>query len=291
MNPQQRACLLLACKMGDPNRKTITPERLRLLLQLCPALSDDPAFMSALLNHSGAEKALAEQVISLLNDGPLLDAYLAEASRLGCTAFVRGSSGYPPALHKLGTDAPMCLWAKGNPDALEMPTISLVGSRDLADENRNFAYQVGKQAARQGYALVSGNARGADSVAQNACLEAGGYVISVLPDSLIDHAPAPRQLLLSENGFNEPFSAPRALHRNYVIHCMSPVTFAAQCTLGKGGTWSGSIKNLRRQWSRLYCFRDGSPAARELEQMGACLIDAQELADFSTLPVQQLRFI
>ena len=165
-----------------------------------------------------------------------------------------------------------------------MPTVSLVGSRDLRDKNRKFAQQVGILAAQQGYALVSGNARGADSAAQTACLEAGGYVISVIADSLEEHCPGGRVLLLSEDDFDEPFTVQRALHRNRVIHALGDAVFVAQCTLSKGGTWDGSVQNLRRHWSDLYCFRDGSPASVELEQMGACLIEAEELNDFKSLP-------
>ena len=146
------------------------------------------------------------------------------------------------------------------------------------------------QAARQGYALISGNARGADSVAQAACLEAGGWVISVVADSLEERCPGSHQLFLSEEDFDELFSVPRALHRNRVIHAMGAATFVAQCTFGRGGTWDGSVQNLHRQWTPLYCFRDGSKAAAELAQMGACLVGQEELSDFTRLPVGQLGF-
>ena len=149
---------------------------------------------------------------------------------------------------------------------------------------------MGAQAARQGYALISGNARGADSVAQAACLEAGGWVISVVADSLEERCPGSHQLFLSEEDFDELFSVPRALHRNRVIHAMGAATFVAQCTFGRGGTWDGSVQNLHRQWTPLYCFRDGSKATAELAQMGACLVGQEELSDFTRLPVGQLGF-
>ena len=234
---------------------------------------------------AGVDKGLALRTINLLSDELQLKAYLRRAKRLGLCAITRASEVYPPLLRtRLGQEAPGCLWAKGNLDILSMPTVSLVGSRDLRDKNRKFAQQVGILAAQQGYALVSGNARGADSAAQTACLEAGGYVISVIADSLEEHCPGGRVLLLSEDDFDEPFTVQRALHRNRVIHALGDAVFVAQCTLSKGGTWDGSAQNLRRHWSDLYCFRDESPASVELEQMGACLIEAEELHDFKSLP-------
>ena len=46
-------------------------------------------------------------------------------------------------------------------------------------------------------------------------------------------------------------------------------TLAAQCTFGSGGTWQGCMENLRRRWSELYVFADGSPAMAALEERGA----------------------
>jgi DegV family protein with EDD domain len=60
-------------------------------------------------------------------------------------------------------------------EILKSPGISLVGSRDLNPINEEFAREAGKQAALQSYTLVSGNARGADKTAQNACLAADEF--------------------------------------------------------------------------------------------------------------------
>ena len=100
----------------------------------------------------------------------------------------RVSDGYPLLLRKrLGLDSPGSLWIKGDASLLSQPAVSLVGSRDLNEPNREFAREVGRQAALQGYVLISGNARGADRTAQESCLNAGGRVISVVADELNKH--------------------------------------------------------------------------------------------------------
>ena len=288
MNARECGYLLLSSKLGDPNRRPLSTPQLRLLAQKAPYLPDgcmDSDLTAEHLIAAGVDKGLALRTINLLSDELQLKAYLRRAERLGLSAITRASEEYPPLLRmRLGQEAPGCLWAKGNLDILSMPTISLVGSRELREENRKFAQQVGIQAAQQGHALASGNARGADNIAQAACLEAGGYVISVIADSLEEHCPSGRVLLLSEDDFDAPFTVQRALHRNRVIHALGVAVFIAQCTLLKGGTWDGSTQNLRRHWSDLYCFKDGSTASIELEQMGACLIGAEELHDFKRLP-------
>lgn len=283
--------LLLSSKFGDPDRRPLTTAQLRILAQRAAYLPQSGGSEALTLEHllaAGVEKQLAEKILKLLEDTLQLKAYLSKARRAGCTPITRASRAYPLALRRrLGLEAPGCLWAKGNLDILSMPSVSLVGSRALKERNRRFAREVGIQAAKQGFALISGNARGADSAAQDACLEAGGYVVSVLADSLNEYCPDTHRLYMSEDDYDECFSVPRALHRNRVIHCLSDKVFVAQCTLGKGGTWDGSTQNLRRGWSSVYCFRDGSPASVALEQMGAFLIDTEMLANLKSLPQRQ----
>ena len=129
---------------------------------------------------------------------------------------------------------------------------------------------------------MSGNARGADRAAQEACLEAGGRVVSIVADSL-NRIPPRNLLYLSEDGFDEEFSAQRALSRNRCIHTLGRMVFVAQSDLQKGGTWSGTVKNLRFGWSPVVCFRDGSESASQLEKMGAYQIGMEDLRDLTSL--------
>ena len=46
-------------------------------------------------------------------------------------------------------------------------------------------------------------------------------------------------------------------------------TIAVQCTYGKGGTWNGCIENLKRGWSDLFVYLDGSAAMQALVDRGA----------------------
>lgn len=287
MSLKEYSFLLLTGKLGDPSRMPLTTAQLRTLAQRIPLLqssSDDSQLTIAHLASIGIGEPLAGRILRLLEDTPQLEAYLARAKKAGCIPVTRTNEDYPLILRKrLGLDAPGCLWLKGDPQILKKPAVALVGSRELRNANRDFAREVGMQAAKQGYVLVSGNARGADIVAQNACLEAGGQVICVVADALCEHTERKNILFLSEEDYDEPFSALRALRRNRVIHCLGEITFAAQCTLEKGGTWDGSVRNLKNLWSPLYCFDDGSQAMQELECMGASLVETPELSDFPKL--------
>ena len=92
----------------------------------------------------------------------------------------------------------------------------------------------------------------------DACLAAGGRVISVVADELTRNNGTENMLYISEEGYDEPFSTLRALSRNRVIHTLGRMVFVAQSSLEKGGTWDGTAKNLHFGWSPVACFRDGS---------------------------------
>ena len=287
MTGAEMGFLLLSSQLGNPDRKVLTTAQLRVLGQRVRQLQvDDPNrdLTQRDLQALGYGEDMARRILALLDETELLEHYCMRSIKADCTYLSRISAAYPEALRqKLGDDSPGVLWAKGDLSLLTRPKISLVGSRELLPENREFAKEVGRQAALQGYVLVSGNARGADKAAQDACLAAGGQVISVVADKLESHSIRPNVLYLSEDGFDCDFSAQRAISRNRVIHALGGKTFVAQCGYQTGGTWDGSVKNLRFGWSTVYCFEDGSPAQSLLQEMGANAVTMEGLSNISDL--------
>lgn len=288
MTGAERGFLLLCCHLGNPERRPLTVAQFRKLsrrVRDAEKAPEDRELALSDLTRLGYGKADAEQILSLFSEEELLDRYLHKAERTGCIPLTPLSPGYPRRLWEaLGDDAPACIWARGDLSLLQKAGIALVGSRDLHPENREFARQAGVQAAKQGLVLISGNARGADRTAQEAALATGGKVISILADRLTDHEPRENLLYLSEEGFDLEFSAQRAISRNRCIHAMGFAAIAAQCSLRTGGTWDGSVKNLRFGWSPLYVFDDGSESADLLTEMGAVKIGFEELKDLRNLP-------
>ena len=293
MNSREKGFLLLTSHLGDPERKVLTVAQLRDLAGRAKDLDiTDPNRNMQIedLVRLGYAPDMAQRILRLLDDKELLEYYLHRGARQGCQVLTRVSDGYPMQVRaKLGLDSPGCLWAKGDITLLGRPSVSAVGSRDLRKANRDFAREVGVQAAKQGYVLVSGNARGADTVAQEACLAAGGCVISVVADALEKQPLRERVLYLSEDSFDCGFTPQRALSRNRVIHSFSSKTFVSQCAEETGGTWDGTVKNLKAGWSSVYCFRDGSGVAMRLGDMGANLIDSHQLTKIAQLQEFQIK--
>lgn len=293
MTPREEGFLLLGSCLGDPTRKALTTAQLRYLARRMATMEEPEQERELTLSDLlalGYGKEQGKHILCLLEEKERLHRYLIRGQKADCIPLTRVTDGYPLCLRKrIGEDSPSVLWAKGDLQLLQRQGIALVGSRDLLGPNRAFAELAGCQAAQQGYVLISGNARGSDRVAQEACLAAGGAVISVVADELERHRPMERVLYLSEDSFDLPFSAQRALSRNRVIHALGEKTLVAQCTLGMGGTWSGTVYNLRGNLSPVFCFRDGSEAMRQLEGMGAQQIGVEQLSNLKELSEPALR--
>ena len=287
MTGPEQGFLLLTSNLGDPERKPLTIAQFR---NLAKRVADAQREVTAReleikdLEALGYETSMAERIYGLLGGGNQLRETLRRAENCDCYPITRLNPIYPLAVRRrLGLDSPGVLWAKGDVTLLGKPAVAVIGSRDLNPENKQFAEEAGRQIAKQGYVLVSGNARGADKAAQEAALEAGGQVISIVADSLQKQPLRRNVLYLSLDDFDAEFSTQRALRRNHVIHSLASLAIAAQCNLGKGGTWDGILANLKHGWNPVCCYCDGSEGAMELQNRGVHLMDFADLRDLSVL--------
>jgi DNA processing protein len=80
--------------------------------------------------------------------------------------------------------APSVVYAKGQMLAADEPAIAVVGSRDATPYGLEMTRRISYDLARAGVTVVSGLARGIDSAAHKAALEAGGRTIAILGSGL-----------------------------------------------------------------------------------------------------------
>ncbi len=108
-----------------------------------------------------------------------------------------GDGGYPVRLMDI-PGKPKQLYIDGDPSILEGPVIAVVGSRSCSAYGRHVAEMIGRRAAECGVTLVSGLARGIDSAAQQACIDAGGRTASVMAFGLDICYPAENRRLMEK---------------------------------------------------------------------------------------------
>ena len=294
MRAAEEGLLLLCCPLPGQTEKPLSLAQLRELEKRARAfgLADgDPMrdVTAADLRRLGYAEDEARRITALLGREEALRAYLRAAEAHGIFPVTRLDARFPARLrHQLAGTCPAVLFAKGDTSLLAARCISVVGSRALTASGRAFAGQAGRMIAEAGLTLASGGAAGADMAAQNACLAAGGRAVVFPAGSLLDCEALENVLYLSEQAYDAPFSAPRALARNRLIHAMGEKTLVAQCTCGRGGTWEGTTENLRRDYSPVFVHDDGSDGASALIARGACPV--RTLTALDQLRPMQLHF-
>jgi len=90
-----------------------------------------------------------------------------------------GSRAYPPLLASI-PDAPLALFVEGDPEALSLPQLAIVGSRNPTSLGRDTAEQFAGHLVGAGLAITSGLALGIDAAGHRGALQAGGPTIAVL---------------------------------------------------------------------------------------------------------------
>jgi DNA processing protein len=90
-----------------------------------------------------------------------------------------GDRRYPPLLAEI-PDPPLVLFASGRVELLQQPAVAIVGSRSHTRYGAEVCRHFAAGLVRHGLVVVSGMARGLDSAAHIAALEAGGGTIGVL---------------------------------------------------------------------------------------------------------------
>lgn len=274
MTAAEKTMALLCCDLGD-GQKPLSPAEFKTLSELVKTDGEPPDAERDLTadDLSRIGYANPERILKLL-ERPLTEKL---GSAEACI-ITRLSPQYPQRLLiSLGADAPAVLYYNGDASLFAGRHISLVGMRECSEEGLDFAAAVGEIAADEGYTLVSGGAKGADSAAETAALGRGGRVISFITSPLTSRLGEPNvknyilqgnlMLVCSQYPYLS-FSANNALIRNKYIHAISDKVFVSDCGSYTGGTWSGTTANIKNKWSDIYVFDNGTQGNEELIKRG-----------------------
>jgi DNA processing protein len=90
---------------------------------------------------------------------------------------------FPSRLREI-YDPPPVIYVRGDLSYDYATSLSIVGSRSYTDYGRGVAEKFAYQLASWGFTIISGGARGIDSLGHRACLAAGGKTIAVLGNGM-----------------------------------------------------------------------------------------------------------
>lgn len=210
----------------------------------------------------GMDLAEAERLERLLARRDRLAVELARLARLGIWPLTLADAAYPTRWQeRLGPRTPPLLFGVGETALLEAGGLAVVGSRNVDQAGREFAQEIARRCARCGLGIVSGGARGVDSAAMSAAVEAGGTAVGVLAHALeralrepeVRQAVAEEEMtLISPYYPRAPFSVGNAMARNKLIYALADYALVVASDLERGGTWAGATEALQRRLVPLF---------------------------------------
>lgn len=209
----------------------------------------------------------------------------------GVQILAYNDAAYPQSLQNL-SDKPLVLYVKG-----ELPqanyALAIVGSRRCTEYGVRAAACFAQAMTREGIPIISGGAKGIDTAAHEACLQAGGVTVAVLGCGLDIVYPsenaklfariAEQGALVTEYPPGVPPAAANFPARNRIIVGLSQAVLVAEAGKRSGAVITANI--AADEGREVYCvpgniFDGSSIGCHELIRTGAKLVDMpQDILD------------
>jgi predicted Rossmann fold nucleotide-binding protein DprA/Smf involved in DNA uptake len=142
---------------------------------------------------------------------------------------------------------------------IEKQTTAIIGSRTATENETEYAAKHARISAQNGVTVVSGGAKGIDTVAKEATLKAGGSAVTFVSDSMTkyiqDNASYilwDKMLVLSAFNPEASFKGYNALERNKYIYASSDYAVVVSSGNGTGGSYKGAEYCLKHNLTKLY---------------------------------------
>ena len=173
------------------------------------------------------------------------ECYYQAADTLKCKTLTLLDSDYPDHLKQV-YKPPIVLYYYGDLSLIRdyRKSISVVGSRNCSDYGVNMTKSIAGELAAMGYVIISGLARGIDSVAHQAAIESGGKTVAILGCGIDNCYPEENESLcdyLKENHLviseYPGFTPPQAYHfpiRNRLIAGLSKTLVVTEASYNSG---------------------------------------------------------
>jgi len=169
--------------------------RFRLLERYFPTLEEAWRADHATLCAAGLDARTATEVVRARAESDP-DAELERIYQAGVTALAPSDPRYPSRLGEIA-DAPPLLYVKGSWRAEDEWGVAVVGTRRATAYGRQAAGELSRGLAANSVTIISGLARGIDTIAHHAAIETGGRTVAVIANGL-DTVYPPENARLSE---------------------------------------------------------------------------------------------
>lgn len=120
-------------------------------------------------------------IMSNVAESSYIDKLINAFELKGISAITSFSDDYPQRLSDtLGEEAPIVLYYVGDLDLLDTRSIAVIGTRKVTRYGRDVTEKFSRELSLHNFTIISGLARGVDSIAHKECLKNDGKTIAVL---------------------------------------------------------------------------------------------------------------
>lgn len=253
--------------------------------------NDDKALIMLSFDTGSARRVARMKSVArpsqLFRDYSHADAVIEAMEQNGIRAIGYNSDEYPDHLRSLLADPPVVLYCRGDASLLadESRNIAVVGTRTITRYGKDVTTQFVRAFAYEGLCVVSGGARGVDSLAHRTALECGGKTIAVLGCGVdIAYPPENKELLneIAQNGLvvseyppGTPPNQFRFPERNRLIAAFSSGVLVTEAGLKSGSLITADL--AIEQGKELYVV-PGSVFSKQSEGCNAKIKECQAAA-------------
>lgn len=146
--------------------------------EVCGGFANLPQAMNAHSDELAGRRLRPQTIVAQLKATETRQAVVAlkQSNIRTLTVF---DAHYPPLLREIA-QPPWVLYILGNAALLKQPALAVVGTRTPTPYGEAVAHKLSSELATCGWTVVSGMARGIDSIAHRGALERGGATVAVL---------------------------------------------------------------------------------------------------------------
>lgn len=253
--------------------------------------NDDKALIMLSFDTGSARRVARMKSVArpsqLFRDYSHADAVIEAMEQNGIRAIGYNSDEYPDHLRSLLADPPVVLYCRGDASLLadESRNMAVVGTRTITRYGKDVTTQFVRAFAYEGLCVVSGGARGVDSLAHRTALECGGKTVAVLGCGVdIAYPPENKELLneIAQNGLvvseyppGTPPNQFRFPERNRLIAAFSSGVLVTEAGLKSGSLITADL--AIEQGKELYVV-PGSVFSKQSEGCNAKIKECQAAA-------------
>jgi len=264
------ACLTLS------TIKTYGPKRINALLERIDVSTiDKPVDFIEKIKSSGLKiKVPKLEELESSFDKAVLTLNSLENTDITLTTIL--SEDYPFRLKEGVDNPPTIIFYKGKLENISEKAVAIIGTRDPTEESIQVANNLTTEMAKRGYCIVSGLAKGIDTVAHKGALENKVPTVAVLAHGLNTVYPKENTdlassilenggVLLSEYPPDEKIAPYQFVARDRIQSALSRTVFVVQTKVDGGTMKTANFAN--KQGRELYVYSDKGPEFEGNEQL------------------------